>query len=123
MTDEQFDALAKKALAADLGPPRESQWNRVRPVRWSWMPSVREILVSGCVCGLALLFVGLRTPRRHQLDAASNMTIQSALHDEKRSVLASVTWIADAPAWPSPRSSRMRSYRPDHDWAYGQPSD
>ena len=94
MTDEQFDDVAKQALTFEAGPPSEAVWNRVKPVRWSWLPTIREILVCGCVAGLALGAVGLGISRKHDSASKPNPVIQGAMHDETKSVLASVTRIA-----------------------------
>jgi len=94
MIDEKFDDLAKEALAFHAGPPSEVVWNRARPVRWSWLPTIREILVCGCVGALALSIVGLGIGRRQESPMKPNPVIQSAMHDETRTVLASVTRIA-----------------------------
>lgn len=93
MTDEQFDNLARGALAFEAGPPSESTWNRMKPARWTWLPTVREILVCGCAGALALVLVGLGISREQESTLKPNPVIQSALHDETRSVLASVTRI------------------------------
>ena len=91
MTDEQFDDLARGALAYEAGPPNEAAWNRIKPARWTWLPTVREILACGGVCALALVFVGLRIGGKQESTSVPNPVIQSAMHDEARSVLASVT--------------------------------
>lgn len=88
MTDEQFDDLAKKALALDAGPPNERIWNKSRPIRWSWLPTVRESIVCGSVCALALLVVGMRVQHKVR---APNPIIQAAMQDETRYILSSVT--------------------------------
>ncbi len=99
MNDEQFDDMARGALALEAGPPNESTWNRIKAVRWTWLPTVREILVCGCVSALALAAVGLGTSRNQESASEHNTVIQSALHDEPRSILASVTRIADTHQW------------------------
>ena len=96
MTDEQFDDMAREALAFEAGPPNEATWNRVKPVRWTWLPSVPEILTCGCAGALALLFMGLTFGPRQEPATAPNPVIRGAMHDETRSVLASVTRIEGA---------------------------
>ena len=56
--------------------------------------TIREILVCGCVAGLALGAVGLGISRKHDSASKPNPVIQGAMHDETKSVLASVTRIA-----------------------------
>ena len=97
MTDEQFDALAKEALAFEAGPPREATWDLIKPMRWTWLPSVREILACGCVCALALVVVGLGISRKQESGSNPNTVIQGAIRDETRSILASVTRIDGTP--------------------------
>ena len=94
MTDEQFDDLARKALAFEAGSANESIWNRIKPARWTWLPTVREILACGCVGALALVLIGLGIGHRQASPSKPNPVIQGAMHDETRSILASVTRIA-----------------------------
>ena len=95
-TDEQFDDLAKKALAYDPGPPSEAVWNRARPVRFSWLPTVREILVCGSACALALCVLGIGIERGRTTEGRPIPVIQAAMHDETRFVLSSVTRVDGA---------------------------
>lgn len=97
MNDEKFDDIARAALAFEAGPPNEAAWNRIRPRSWSWLPTVREILVCGGVCALALGFVGLRIARNRASVSEPNTVIQSAMRDEPQSILASIGRIADTP--------------------------
>jgi hypothetical protein len=95
MTDDQFDELSKKALAFDAGSPNEATWSRIRPVRWKWLPTVPEILFCGCVCGLALLLVGLRAPGLPPEEPSP--IVQRALSNSPSSIVASVSRIDGAP--------------------------
>ena len=98
MTDEQFDDLAREALAYDAALPNEAVWNRVRPVRSVWLPTVREILVCGSVCALALLVMRARIGRGPAATAGQNPVIQAAMHDETRFVLSSITQMPGSPS-------------------------
>jgi hypothetical protein len=91
LTDEQFDDIAKQSLSYE-SLPSESTWNRVRPRRWSWLPTTREILACGSVGALALglVWVGIG---HVQTPDAPNPIVQNAMHDETRFVLNSVSRI------------------------------
>src|SRR5580704_17859078 len=92
MTDDQFDELARKTLAYEAGPPNEAVWKQVKPVRWAWLPTVREILVCGAVCGLALVCVRFWSGQARRVDVEPNTVIESAINDQPSEILASVTW-------------------------------
>jgi len=94
LNDDQFDDIAKRALAFETGPPREAAWARVRPVPWTWLPTVREILVCGVVCALALGLAWLRIGHSRAIMNAPNPVVQQAMHDETRFVLNSVRRIS-----------------------------
>lgn len=94
MTDQQFDEVAKQALAYDPGPVNDAIWPSVRPVRWPWLPTIRESLACGAICGLALGTVWLRTAGGPVSSSAPNLVVQSAMRDETRSVIQSVTRIS-----------------------------
>ena len=101
MNDEQFDDLARKALAHDAGPPLESNWRRIKPQRWVWIPTVRETLVCGGLCAACLALVGLSIPHgRQPVVLETNPVIQAAIPTQSPTVLESVTWIAEVPRWP-----------------------
>ena len=93
MTDEKFDSLAREALAYDAGQPSEAVWRRVHPIRASWLPTVREILVCGSVCGCLLLGAHVWVKRDRSIQVRQNPVIQAALQDETQSALNSVTRI------------------------------
>ena len=98
MTDEQFDDLAKETLAFEAGPPSAGTWKRIKLVRWSWLPTVREVLVCGSISALALVLIGVRITSHQGLQAESNPIVHAAMHDETRLVLASVTQFPGMPA-------------------------
>ena len=95
MTDEQFDDVAKGALAFEPGAPSRATWHRIKVDRWPWLPTVREVLTAGAACALLLAVLSLRlTP--HQPPTAPNPIVAAALHNETRTILASVTRIPGA---------------------------
>lgn len=82
MNDSEFDSVARKALAYDAGNAPESSWRRVQPVRFAWLPTIREILVCGAVSALALFVIGLSVRGPQRLPLNSSSVIQEALrHD------------------------------------------
>ncbi len=93
MTDEQFDDLARKALAFDAGPTSQSSWHRVQPVRWAWLPTLREIMICGCVGAAALTLVSVRINHGAPSPPKPNAVVQAALPTQRRSLLAEVTRI------------------------------
>ena len=99
MTDEQFDDLARKALAIEASSPSEAVWARIKPVRWKWLPTIPEIMICGCTCALLLGLIGLRIIRNRPADPEPNPVIVSALHDAPSSTLAEVTSFPDQPSW------------------------
>ncbi len=93
MNDQQFDELARRALAFDPGSPNEAAWKRVKPVRWAWLPTVPEILACSSCCALALLVVGLRIRRGGNMTSQPSPVIENAVYREPPSLVASVTRI------------------------------
>src|SRR4051812_43199869 len=87
LTDEEFDELGKQAMAVELGPVSAATWETIRPVRWSWIPTVGEILACGAVAAIALFVIGSRLERTRPVQEIP--VIQQAMRDETRGVLAS----------------------------------
>lgn len=98
MNDNEFDKLAREALALDPGPPSASSWHRVQPVRHAWLPTIREILVCGSVSAVALCAIGLImiSPKR---PAQPNPVLQSALQGDRSVALASLNRIDGISPW------------------------
>jgi len=99
MTDEQFDEICRSALDYDPGRASSATWSRIRPTRWSWLPTVPEILACGCACGLVLLVIGFRVNRNSGVTADSNPVIKRAMAESSRGLQASAFPILDTTPW------------------------
>lgn len=95
MTDEQFDEVCRSALAFEPGPASGSTWSKIRPPRWSWLPTVPEILACGFACGLALLVFGVRSGRNPSLTSEPNPVIEQAMGGSLAGLQASALQIPD----------------------------
>ena len=99
MTDEQFDEICRGALAFDPGAASVSTWSKVRPPRWSWLPTVPEILACGCACGLALLCFGVRLGRATGAATETNPVVRRAAEASLAGLQASAGELPDTTPW------------------------
>lgn len=81
MTDEQFDEICRSSLACEPAATHEATWARIRPQKrkWSWLPTIPEILACGCACGFVLLAFGIQSSRDSDLTADSNPVVKKAI--------------------------------------------
>jgi hypothetical protein len=99
MTDDQFDEICRDALAFEPGRASERAWSRVQPTRWSWLPTVPEILACGCACGLVLFVVGVQFGHRPHLSDESNPVVQRAMGGSLAGLQASTFQVPDTTSW------------------------
>ena len=99
MTDEQFDEICRNSLAYEPGRATEATWSKIRMRRWSWLPTIPEILVCGCTCGLALLIVGIQVSASPPSIKKPNSVIQTAMKGTLSGLQASAIQIPDARSW------------------------
>jgi hypothetical protein len=88
LNDQEFDELARGALASGFESSSEAVWRRSRRPRLAWLPTIPETLVCGCACGVALFVASLALTRHH---AEPNAIVQEAMRDETRVTLLSVS--------------------------------
>jgi len=99
MTDEQFDEICRSALACEPGAASEATWSRIRPPKWTWLPTVPEILACGCACGLILFIVGVRSSRNPGTTADSNPVVNRAMGGSFAGLQASAIQFPDTTPW------------------------
>ena len=101
MTDEQFDEICRSSLACEPDTVSEATWFRIRPQKrkWNWLPSVPEILVCGCACGLVLFAVWLQSSRSLGLTSDSNPVVKKALGRSLAGLQASAIQVPDPTSW------------------------
>ena len=99
MTDEQFDEMCRNALAFEPGQASKATWSKIRRPRWSWLPTVPEILTCGCACGLALFVLGALSSRNLGHSADSNPVVQKAMVESLAGTRVSSLQVPDATSW------------------------
>ncbi len=99
MNDEQFDDFCRRSLDFDPGTASPSTWSKMRPKRWSWLPTVPEIFATGCACALALIAVGVRFNQTSDSGSGSNPVIQRAIVQSSAGLQASTIQIPDTTQW------------------------
>lgn len=101
MTDEQFDEICRASLACETEAAKEATWSRIRPQRrkWNWLPTVPEILVCGCACGLVLLALGLQSSQHQGLTADANPVVKKAMGRSLAGLQASAVQVPDTTLW------------------------
>jgi hypothetical protein len=101
MTDEQFDEICRGALAFDPGPAKSSTWSRIQPRKWTWLPTIPEILGCGCAAALALLIVALRFTPNSDVPPNPNPVVQQAMAQSETTWQASTLDLPDPSQWTS----------------------
>ena len=97
MPDEQFDEIARRAFSAEPRSVSEATWQRVKPRRWSWVPSIPETLACGLACALLLFFLSLQTADPLNYPEVQSGIVTNALVRGQSGLQESMVWIADSP--------------------------
>jgi hypothetical protein len=99
MTDEQFDEICRGALAYEPGAARDSVWSKIRPSKWSWLPTIPEVLSCGCACGLILVGLSVQFGQKSEPVAEANPFIQRAMGRPLAGLQVSAVQFPDSTPW------------------------